>query len=93
MIFDSVLDKIETTPSNISVKMGKSQKYSATAFYENGHHADITMQAIWASTEPTVMSVLTSSGFAQEISVGPAEITAEFSSKTSNTGAVTVTAP
>ena len=90
-VIDPKLDSIEVTPFNILVTKGNTQKYTATAFYSDGHHVDITTQASWVSSDPSIMSVVSSSGFAQTHSVGDATIKARFSSLASNASAVKVT--
>jgi len=70
--------------------VGDSQLYTATARYSNSSETDVTDQAVWTSSDPSVATV--NSGVAIGVSEGNAIITASFGGLVSN-GATLIVDP
>lgn len=78
-------------PNAVSIAQGNAMKVAATAKYSDSSAADVSSQAIWSSSDPTVATV-SSTGVLQGHSMGSATITATFEGLSPQM-VVTVTAP
>lgn len=74
---------ISMNPTNASIIVGATTKFTATAGYSDGSSKDVTSSATWTSTDPTVASVQStgqaSPGLATGVAPGNVNITASFS--------------
>ncbi|MFT4114142.1 beta strand repeat-containing protein [Silvibacterium sp.] len=68
-----VLSSVYVTPSVASIAKGNTQQFAATGFYTDGSSHDLTAQAVWQSSVPSVASVSTS-GLASGLSGGNTQI-------------------
>jgi len=77
-----VLDRIEITPSSITLHNGQTQQFTCIAYYSNGDSADVTNQASW-TTSPGIAGSITSTGFftAHSTNIGDELITVSFNGK------------
>jgi hypothetical protein len=75
------VSSIIVTPQSASIAVGQSQQFTATATYENGSSADVTVESIWASGNTTVATI--SAGNATGVGVGTSDITASLGNVTS----------
>lgn len=73
------LESISVTPSDTAITEGASQQFQAIGAYENGSTKDITGSVTWASLDPAVVTVKTSSGLATSVGPGSTTITASLS--------------
>lgn len=74
---------IEITPTApITVVVGHSQQFKATALYVDGSSADITMKVNWNSTSAAIATI-SPSGLATGVATGSTSITAALSGVTS----------
>ena len=62
---------------------GESSQFSATATFSNGTNQDVTRQASWTSTNPSVATVLT--GMVTAVGAGEADILATYQRVTGST--------
>ncbi|MEI6894703.1 MAG: Ig-like domain-containing protein [Colwellia sp.] len=93
-VTDPSLISIQISPVDIQVSLGSEDRFTATAYYDDDSTADITEQATWISDDNAVISIVASgsnAGFATALSIGSANISANFSSITSNNATVEVT--
>lgn len=84
------LDSIVITPDPASVAVDSTVQFTATAKYSDGTSTNVTNEATWNSTNSSVASV--SLGYAQGLSVGTTDITAEYGGL-SGKATLTVTEP
>jgi hypothetical protein len=82
------LTSISVTPTGTSLPKGTSQQFKATGEFSNGTSRDLTSSVTWSSSAATTVSV-SSSGLAQALSVGSANVIATSGSITGS-AAVTV---
>ena len=73
----ATLSAIAITPSTISIQVGTTQQFSATAGYGPQSIQDITSAATWSSSSPSV-AVVSSSGLVKALSTGTTTISASF---------------
>jgi uncharacterized protein YjdB len=83
------LVSINVTPSAVSVPIGATRQFIATAAYDDGTSADVTATSVWASGSTSVATVNSTSGLATGVTAGTAIITAAFGGK-SDTATLTV---
>jgi hypothetical protein len=69
------LTMVLLTPTNPIVLAGATQQFTATATYSDGSTENITSQAVWTSSNPTVASIA-SNGLATAVSPGSTIISA-----------------
>lgn len=81
---------ISIAPSNPSIPLGVTQRFTATATYSDKTTHDITTQVTWKSSDEKVATVNDKSGLATAVSAGKATITATFKS-ISGSATLTVT--
>lgn len=99
LLSDNVIESkeitsIEIKPQDIIVPKGSSGTYTAIAYYSDGTYQDITKQATWKSSDPSIVSIQTNpinGGFAEALAVGTTTITATYNAITSNVAKVEVT--
>jgi hypothetical protein len=77
-----------TSPPNL--KIGFSQQFAATANYSDGSTADITADAIWASSDTSIAAFLQAGSLLTGMKSGTANITASLGGKTSPPVSITV---
>jgi uncharacterized protein YjdB len=53
----AAIDRIELAPLAVELPLGEATDLTAVAFYRDGTQRDVTLQAIWASSDPAVASV------------------------------------
>jgi hypothetical protein len=80
---------ITVTPHTANVAAGVAQQFMATGFYNDGSQHDLTANAQWTSSNPSVASV-SASGLAATATAGQTSITATVGSF-SDFGVLTVT--
>lgn len=86
----ATLESIAVTPTNPNFPNGLTQKLAAIATYSDGSSRDISLSAVWSSSDASVASV-DSTGVVRGLAVGTSTITAK-SGTVSATTALTVTA-
>ena len=86
----AVIVSIAVSPATVSVPLGSSQQFAATANYTDGSSQDITQSATWASSVPAVATI-NSFGLAASLSIGSTNISAGSGSVSGST-TLTVTA-
>lgn len=84
------LQSISVTPANPGLAKGTTRQFTATGFYSDGSVRNISGQALWSSSAPTVADIDTT-GTATGLTLGTATITATFSGLAGDT-LLTVTA-
>ncbi|HXN06438.1 MAG TPA: Ig-like domain-containing protein [Nitrospiria bacterium] len=90
----SAVASIAVTPSAPSIPKGTTQQFIASATLVDSTVQSLTNWATWNSSNTGIATIGNSPGLyglASGISVGPSNITASFSSITSNTALLTVT--
>ncbi|NRB40887.1 MAG: Ig-like domain-containing protein, partial [Pseudomonadales bacterium] len=91
-VTSSVIKDLQITPQNAEVANGLNINFQARAIYSDGTAIDVTLDAAWASLDPTIVSIISGgadSGLATALAVNHTRITATFDGITSST-AVTV---
>ncbi|MGE5702989.1 MAG: Ig-like domain-containing protein [Clostridia bacterium] len=73
--------KLEIQPSNLQVEVGQVEQLTLTATLSNKKTQDVTEQAIWESSEPTVATI-DESGKLTAMASGTTVITAAYGGKT-----------
>jgi len=87
------LQAISVTPSPASVVAGSTIAFAATGQYSDGSTQNLTTQATWTSSNPSLATVVSNTGVAAGVAAGgPVTITASLSG-ISGTASLTVTAP
>ncbi len=87
-VTEAFLVSIQITPSNPSLPKGMTLQLSATGIYSDHSTQDLTRQATWGSTDPSVASVdntAGSNGMAAALAVGPATVSAALDGVTGST--------
>ena len=84
------ISSITVTPVGLTLGIGITQQYTATALYTNGTSADLSTGVTWNSSTPSVASV-NNSGLATTLAAGQTTITATVGSF-SDTSTLTVVA-
>ncbi|HEX21913.1 MAG TPA: hypothetical protein ENH21_00610, partial [Chromatiales bacterium] len=75
----ATLTDLEISPASPRLASGTTMRFSAVAVYSDGSRRDITAQAVWASTNPTVLSVSNGDPFRVRAgAVGTSRLTARF---------------
>jgi len=90
----ATINTVTITPANPTIAKGQTSQFVATGTFSDYTTQDLTFDADWVSSDPTVATVSNdpaSKGFAQAIAVGPTTITATFDG-TSGTTTLTVVA-
>ena len=83
---------IAITPTAPSVAKGRTVIFTATATYNNGTSGDVSGSVVWSSSNPAV-ATLDATGIASTLGEGGSVIGASGYGITSNSAALTVTAP
>ena len=87
----ATLQSLAVSPSSVSLDTGAPQQFTATASYSDGSTRNVTKQAAWSSSDPSVMTVTgAGTGIAGQ-QAGTSQITALCDGQ-SGTSRVTVTA-
>ena len=86
------LISITVSPGSATIQAGETQQFIATGGYSDDSNADITGSVDWSS-EPTAKATIDDSGLATRVAEGAAGISASLEGVTSNTAALTITAP
>ena len=84
------LESVTVTPASISVQVGNTQAFTATANYSDSSTQDVTATAAWASSNTGVATM--SGAVATGVAVGNTGITASFGGLTSSPASLAVTA-
>jgi len=76
----AVLTSLEVDPATASVPLGASAPLKAVGVYSDGSAADVTAQALWASSSPsvTVSNASGTEGLVSAVSLGSATVSATF---------------
>jgi uncharacterized protein YjdB len=74
-----ILSSIAVTPNPVSIAIGATQQFTATAKYSDGSTKDVTATAAWTSTTPAAATV-NSAGLATGVATGSTNITATLNS-------------
>jgi hypothetical protein len=86
------LVSIAVTPLNATNLVGGTQQYTATGTYSDSSTQNVTSQATWSSSKPTVATISTS-GLATAVSAGSTTISAALSGVTGSTTLTVQTPP
>jgi hypothetical protein len=70
------LSSISIRPSNGSIAQGTKQQFTATGTFNDGSTRDITHAVAWSSSDPTVLSIGSSSGIGKGVAPGLINVTA-----------------
>ncbi|HTU41304.1 MAG TPA: Ig-like domain-containing protein [Candidatus Aquilonibacter sp.] len=71
-----VVTAISVTPTSVSLTVGGTEQFTATATYSNGSSGNVTSSATWSSTNSSVATV--KAGFAIAVGAGTAGVTASL---------------
>lgn len=85
------LTSIAVTPATATVQPGATQAFVAKSTYSDGTVVDSSTSAVWTSNNPSVATVVSTSGVATGVAPGSAQITASAGGK-SGSAALTVPA-
>ena len=85
------ITSIVVTPDGLTLGIGISQQYTATAIYSDGSTQDLVSGVNWSSSAPSVVTI-SSSGLAATVAAGTATITAQVGSLTDTTQLTVVAA-
>jgi len=88
------ITRLEISPVSPFAPVGTEDKFTATVFYSDGYSSDVTRSTTWSSSEPSIVSIVTSgpgAGYAKAEQIGISKISADFGGITAETTA-TVTA-
>jgi len=85
------LRSIAITPANSSVPKGAAMQFKATGTYSNGTTGDVTAAAVWTSTNPAVVSIVSNTGLATGVAGGTTTISAAVAGTTTVSGSTGVT--
>ena len=61
-VTDATVTSIEVTPIEATLTLNATQQFTATAIYSDNTTQDVTAQATWVSSDPTVAQVTTAGG-------------------------------
>ena len=86
------LTSIAVTPANPTLVTGTSQPFKATGTYSDGSTTDLSSQAVWTSTVPSVATI-NSAGVASAVSAGMTMISATVTGVGGSTVLTVQTAP
>jgi hypothetical protein len=76
------LTSISIRPANGSIAQGTKQQFTATGTFNDGSTRDITHAVTWSSSDPTVLSIGSSSGIGKGIAPGLINVTATLGTQT-----------
>jgi len=84
---------LDISPNSATKVLGTTQQYAAVVSYASGDTATVTTAADWSSSNTTVATITdgSSGGLASCSAIGTSNITANYSSLTSDTSLLTVT--
>jgi uncharacterized protein YjdB len=54
-----VLSSLQVTPSNISIRVGQTQQFTATALFSDGTTQNVTAMTLWSSSDPAIADIAT----------------------------------
>lgn len=83
-VTSATLTSITITPSNPSIPLGSSQRFTATGNFSDGTTENLTSQAAWTSSNVNVATI-SASGLANSVSTGTTVITASMNGVSGNT--------
>ncbi len=87
-VTDAVVTSIVVDPAALSLAVGSTQQYQATAIYSDGTSVNVTGAATWVSTSPTVAAIGDAGfnkGRLQTLAAGTTNIRATYSGITGST--------
>ncbi len=82
---DMALNGIVVSPTDPTLPVGATMRFTATAYYNDQTTGDITTEVSWSSSDPSVATI-DSSGLATAVAVGTTTITATSSMSNSYSG-------
>ncbi|MFZ2492793.1 MAG: RHS repeat-associated core domain-containing protein [Thermoanaerobaculia bacterium] len=74
-LFRKPLTAITVMPASVELKIGESLQLAATGSYADGSTADLTLTAVWSTTDASVANV-TAAGEVSAVAVGSVQLTA-----------------
>ncbi|MFH0260446.1 Ig-like domain-containing protein [Vibrio barjaei] len=80
-VTNAVISSLQVTPKNLAKPVGTTGKYTATAYYSDGHSEDVTQLATWNSSNGRAVSIVmdgTDGGLATAKEIGTTQITASY---------------
>jgi hypothetical protein len=77
------LTGITIQPGNGSIAQGTKQQFTATGTFNDGSTRDITHTVVWTSSDPTILSIGSSSGIGKGLVPGLVNVTATLGSSSS----------
>jgi trimeric autotransporter adhesin len=83
-VTNATLTSITITPSNPSIALGSSQRFTATGNFSDGTTENLTTQVSWTSSDANVATISVS-GLATSVSTGTTTITASMNGVSGNT--------
>jgi uncharacterized protein YjdB len=84
-VTSATLLALEVTPTKPSIAIGRNQQFMATGIFSDNTAQDLTTQAAWTSSMPTIATVGASDGLASSVGAGTTTITATFGGKSGST--------
>src|ERR1700730_18048169 len=85
------LQSIAVTPASPSIAKGTTEQFTATGTYSDGSTQNLTSQATWSSSSPSVATVSTA-GVANAVATGSTTIEASLNGMNGSTGLTVTTA-
>ena len=79
------LSAIAISPPNVTIQVGATQAFVATATFTDGSSADLTATASWSSSERSAASINLTTGVAKALAVGATTISATSGSVSGST--------
>lgn len=86
----ATLVSLAVSPMDAQFPLGTTQHFTVTGTFSDGTTQDLTHQAVWASTDPNVMTI-DEDGVAKSGTQGSAAISASLNSVTATTNTVQIT--
>ena len=87
---------VQVSPQNPTVITGRTQEFSATGTLSNGNTQDVTANATWSTSDPSVLTISNlphAQGFSLAGNTGSATVTADLGTVTASTSVTVVNAP
>jgi len=87
----ATITTITVTPNNLTIPLGVSSSYTASAILSDGSNMDVTQQVTWVTNNP-VIATIDATGKVQGNMVGSTLITAQQQGIVSNSATLTISA-
>jgi RHS repeat-associated protein len=88
---EPVLESIAVTPADVTKAVGRSQQYTATGTWTDGHTENITASVLWQTSDPA-RAFINAAGLADALDAGPVTILATHEGVTGNASLTVIAA-